>query len=153
MSGRHRRDRQDPLHQQHVQDQVDAAAEESRQRLLSFYADSSTAPYVPVQGSPEDKIVVRVGDALQDGTGKMCGHLSSPQPVVVRAWDTPPVLRCHTCERALPYPGGVEEWRCDVCYSIEPDHSRFYSGSASIGAITVHFGLCSTCKPMSDPGR
>lgn len=130
---------------QHVQDQVDAAAQENL-ALIQHVAEATGYDTGVVKSGEDpgfDALVRRVMDAIAKHRHRSCTHLKSPQPTVVRAWDTPFRLRCLRCEVATPAPEGDESFRCDICGVIAPD--GFQTQHAEAGVFQLAFGRCKEC--------
>lgn len=147
MSGRHRRDRSLPPH---VQDQVDAASDDVERVLRLMQATRSEGGALYEQefadGKGESQVMLRVREQMLARQFRSCPHVSSPQPVIVRAWDNPLVVRCPTCNTQAPLLGGEEDYRCDLCGQLEPDHRRFLAAQGGLGPIMVSMGLCWNCS-------
>lgn len=130
-------------------DQLDAAFAESTgmaRRLAIALLGYEPVPDEPGTGVLDWLVGKLAGMRWQ--AGMRCPHLAgirldTPRPVIAALW-APDALTCPPCASLLSL--GLdddERWRCDRCRRSTP--GRLAPRLAVVGAVTVHFGLCSHC--------
>lgn len=85
----------------------------------------------------------QVQEAIKKFRTRSCRHLKGPQMTFVRAWDKPFRLRCVMCELKDARPQGEEEFRCDICNTIEQE--GFQMTNAQAGPFQIALGRCAEC--------
>ncbi len=146
MSGRHRRGRQRPLHEQ---DQVDAAEREVSVVMdrvaRSIGVEVENAPNVNPDDPTMTAFLADLREAIGGGQVRHCPHLAQPQPVFINAWDRPWTIYCHDCWAASPKPIGLEDVTCDLCGHVDP--TGIWPAQVGLGYLVVSLGRCDNCTP------
>lgn len=145
MSGRHRRERVP-----HELDQEQAARREAL-RALASAAIHLDRPWEfdDDESDPTSRVIKdRVLAAVEARQMLACKHLigTGPQPVFLRAWEHPYVLRCAACQDVDRQPLTEEEDNtCDVCGRFDP--TGIWPSQMLQGLCTIFMGRCDDCVP------
>ncbi len=146
MSGRHRRGRQRPLHEQ---DQAEAAVREVADVMQHMADGLGVGVDQSTNDSPDDPtmtaFITELRRDVDEGRVRHCPHLSSPQPIFINAWDRPRVVRCMNCWSASPKPDGLEDVTCDTCGRVDP--TGIWPAQVAMGALVLSLGRCDDCTP------
>lgn len=132
-------------------DQFAAAARESLQ-IAVRQAAALGALITTVDDHADPTLTVlldRVKTALKARQLDSCAHARSnpAQPMLVRMWDSPLVLRCTACNAAQPVLDKVADNTCDVCGRYDP--SGVWPSLSVKANVTVLMGRCDDCVPRS----
>lgn len=147
VSGRHRRERKLPAHEQ---DQVDAAVSEVMAGMFHTALMTGKPLEMGENDDPRDPTLTAWIAGMRAGVERRevraCEHvIRTVQPIYVNAWDQPLTMRCYPCQAVQPKPVGDDDLRCDTCGVI--DRTGLWPMQMALGAIVISIGRCDACVP------